>query len=299
MSPPRSFQQGLVGVFGHPVAENPTQAMMEAAFADMELDWRYLTVEVRPADLGDAVRGARAMNWHGFNCTIPHKVAVIPYLDRLNPAAEAIGAVNCVVNVNGELIGNNTDGKGFLESVSAVRPVQGLNVVVFGAGGAARAIAVELALAGASRLTLVNRGLPRADALAAVIRTRTGVPAVSVIWEGLYRVPEDADLVVNATSIGLHPDLTARVPIEVASLSSRMLVCDVIPNPPRTRLIEDAESRGCTVLDGLGMLVNQGVIGVQLWSGRTPRPEIMRSALEAIFSPAGIASGRNDRSSGA
>jgi shikimate dehydrogenase len=257
--------------------------MLEPAFADMGLDWRYLTVEVRPQDLGDAVRGARAMNWRGFNCTIPHKIAVIPHLDRLNPAAETIGAVNCVVNQDGELIGDNTDGKGFLESVSAVRPVRGMDVVVLGAGGAARAIAVELALAGASRLTIVNRTLVRAQELARVIRDRTGVPASAAIWEGLYRIPEGVDLMVNATSIGLYPDVRARVPVEIASLSPRMLVCDVIPNPPRTRLIADAESRGCTVLDGLGMLVNQGVIGVRLWSDRTPRAEVMRSALEAVF----------------
>jgi shikimate dehydrogenase len=279
----RSFQQGLVGVFGYPVAENPTQAMLEPAFADMGLDWRYLTVEVRPEDLGDAVRGARAMNWRGFNCTIPHKIAVIRHLDRLNPAAEAIGAVNCVINKDGELIGDNTDGKGFLESVSAVRPVRGMSVVVLGAGGAARAISVELALAGAARLTIVNRTLARAEELARVVRDRIGVPAASVLWEGMYQLPEDADLVVNATSIGLYPDVDARVPVEITSLRPRMLVCDVIPNPPRTRLIEDAESRGCTVLDGLGMLVNQGVIGVRLWSDRTPRAEVMRSALEAVF----------------
>ncbi|MGP0066188.1 MAG: shikimate dehydrogenase [Isosphaeraceae bacterium] len=283
MAAARSFQQGLVGVFGDPVAENPTQAMMEPAFADMGLDWRYLTVEVRPQDLGDAVRGARAMNWRGFNCTIPHKIAVIPHLDRLNPAAETIGAVNCVINRGGELVGDNTDGKGFLESVSSVRQVQGLNVVVLGAGGAARAIAVELAFAGAARLTIVNRTVDRAEELARVIRERIGVAASSVVWEGMYHVPEDVDVVVNATSIGLYPDTDARVPIDVASLGPKMLVCDVIPNPPRTRLIQEAESRGCTVLDGLGMLVNQGVIGVKIWSGRTPRAEVMRSALEAVF----------------
>lgn len=173
MATTRSFQQGLVGVFGYPVAENPTQAMLEPAFADMGLDWRYLTVEVHPEDLAEAVRGARAMNWHGFNCTIPHKVAVIPYLDRLNPAAEVIGAVNCVIIKDGELIGDNTDGKGFLESVSALRPIPGLDVVVLGAGGAARAIAVELALAGASRLTIVNRTASKAEELARTVRERT------------------------------------------------------------------------------------------------------------------------------
>src|SRR5690349_7261659 len=143
MPAPRSFKQELVGVFGYPVAENPTQVMIEPAFADMGLDWRYLTVEVRPEHLADAVRGARAMGWRGFNCTIPHKVAVIAHLDRLSKAAETIGAVNCVVNQDGMLLGDNTDGKGFLQAVTAVRPVNGVRAVILGAGGAARAIAVE------------------------------------------------------------------------------------------------------------------------------------------------------------
>ncbi len=165
MPTPRSFLQGLVGVFGYPVAENPTQAMMEPAFAAMGLDWRYLTVEVPPENLGDAVKGACAMGWKGFNCTIPHKLAVLDHLDSLSSAAEVIGAVNCVLIRDGILMGDNTDGKGFLQSVETLRPVAGLRAVVLGAGGAARAIAVELALAGASHLTIVNRTPNRARAL--------------------------------------------------------------------------------------------------------------------------------------
>jgi shikimate dehydrogenase len=280
---PRSFLQELVGVFGLPVAENPTQAMIEAAFAAMGLDWRYLTVEVRPEGLADAVRGARAMNWRGFNCTIPHKVAVISHLDRLSPAAEAIGAVNCVVHRDGQLVGDNTDGKGFLQSLATLRPVEGSRVVVLGAGGAARAIAVELALAGASRITVVNRSPDRGRVLAELVRQRTGVPAEHVVWEGDYHVPDATDLVVNATSIGLFPDLDARVPLAIETLSPGMIVCDVIPNPPRTRLVRDAEARGCNVLDGLGMLVNQGVIGIRLWTGLDPDPALMRRALESVF----------------
>jgi shikimate dehydrogenase len=279
----RSFKQELVGVFGHPVAENPTQAMIEPAFADMGLDWRYLTVEVRPENLADAVRGARAMGWRGFNCTIPHKVAVIAHLDRLSPAAETIGAVNCVVNEGGTLVGENTDGKGFLQAVAAVRPVQGVRAVVLGAGGAARAIAIELAIAGANHLTIVNRTHEKAHLLAASIREHTGAAADGVAWGGEFDVPEGTDLVVNATSIGLFPDVDAVVPLNLASLTSEMIVCDVIPNPPRTRLIRDAQARGCTVLDGLGMLVNQGAIGIRLWTGCAPRPDVMRRALEAVF----------------
>jgi len=281
---PRSFKQELVGVFGQPVAENPTQAMIEAAFVAMGLDWRYLTVEVRPADLAAAVSGSKAMNWKGFNCTIPHKVAVIPLLDLLSPSAEKIGAVNCVINRDGELLGENTDGKGFLQSLTAVRSVQGTDAVILGAGGAARAISVELALAGATRLTIVNRDPGRGKTLAQVVAKETNVPAIYVPWEGEYQVPESTNILVNATSIGLYPDVDARVPVSVKSLRPGLLVCDVIPNPPRTRLLKEAESQGCETLDGLGMLVNQGVIGIRLWTGQEPDPAVMRRALEDVFS---------------
>jgi shikimate dehydrogenase len=278
-----NFLHPLVACLGDPVAENPTEVMMNAAFEAMGLDWRYLTIEVKANDLGDAVRGLRACQFRGFNCTIPHKVAVLPLLDELSPAARKIGAVNCVAIRDGRLLGDNTDGKGFLQSVSAVRPVAGLRVVILGAGGAARAIGVELALGGAGRITVVNRNPTRGETLAELIRQQTGVPAAFVPWEGMYPLPADADVLVNATSIGLFPDVEARVPIDLDSLRREVLVCDVIPNPPRTRLIRDAEARGCATLDGLGMLVNQGVIGVKLWTGQDPDPAVMRRALETVF----------------
>ncbi len=280
---PRSFKQELVGVFGWPVAENPTQAMIEPAFVAMGLNWRYLTVEVRPEQLADAVKGALAMSWRGFNCTIPHKVAVIPLLSELSPAATAIGAVNCVVIKDGKLIGENTDGKGFLQTVQAVRPVTGLEAVVLGAGGAARAIGVELALAGAKKITIVNRSLERGEELARRIQSTTRVPTTFAKWEGQYHPAASTDLLVQATSIGLYPDLNAEVEVDLTSLKPGAIVCDVIPNPPRTRLMRDSQQLGLLALDGLGMLVNQGVIGIELWTGQSPDPSIMRQALESVF----------------
>src|SRR3989442_161405 len=156
-----NFKQELTGFFGQPIAENPTQVMIEAAYRHHGLDWRYLTIEVQKDDLADAVRGARAMGFRGFNCTIPHKVAVIRYLDGLGESASVMGAVNCVVRRGDRLIGENTDGKGFLEAVRAFGDPRGKRVVVFGAGGAARAITVELALAGAKSFVIVNRGEAR------------------------------------------------------------------------------------------------------------------------------------------
>jgi shikimate dehydrogenase len=138
-------------------------------------------------------------------------------------------------------------------------------------------------MAGAGRLTVVNRDTGRGQTLAAAVRDRTGVPAAFVAWEGEYHVPDDADLLVNATSIGLYPDSDARVPVVAATLRPGLLVCDVIPNPPRTHLLREAEARGCDTLDGLGMLVNQGVIGIRLWTGCDPDADLMRTALEAVF----------------
>lgn len=283
MSGERSFKQELVGVFGYPVAENPTQAMIEPAFADLGLDWRYLTVEVRPDGLRDAVQGARAMGWRGFNCTIPHKIAVIEHLDELSPAAEAIGAVNCAIHRGGRLIGDNTDGKGFVRSVREIRPIEGLVALILGAGGAARAIAVELAMAAARRIVVVSRDRIKGEALANRVEERTGVESSYRPWGPRIAVEDDVNLLVQATPIGLYPDVTATVPIDVASLPSGLIVCDVIPNPPKTRLIRDASARGLVTLDGLGMLVNQGIIGIQLWSGRYARGELMRDALSRIF----------------
>jgi shikimate dehydrogenase len=282
---PRSFLSALTGSFAMPAAENPTVAMIEAAYRRAGVDARYLNCEVAPEALGDAVRGARAMGWVGFNCSIPHKVAVIEHLDGLADSAAVIGAVNCVVHRDGRLIGENTDGQGFVASLRAVVDPAGRSLVLFGAGGAARAIAVEAALAGASPITVVNRDRGRGAELAALVRDRTPADASFVPWDDVHRVPESADVVVNATSIGLFPDVDARLRLDPGTLRSGMVVADVIPNPPITPLLRDAGARGCTTLDGLGMLVEQGVISVRHWFAVDADRAIMRATLEEIFGP--------------
>jgi shikimate dehydrogenase len=284
----RSFRSELTCLFGHPVAANPTQVMIEAAYRDLGLDWRYLTIEVTPADLPDAVRGLRAMGFRGGNCTLPHKIAVLPLLDDLSPAAKAIGAVNCIVRRGDRLLGENTDGKGFLESVQARGPIGGKSAVVLGAGGAARAVTVELLQAGLARLTVVNRNEARGGELAAALDRLAPGRTRFVPWQGDFALPAGTDLLVNATSIGLFPDVDARVPVDAATLRPPLLVCDLIPNPPRTRLLREAEAAGCDALDGLGMLVNQGVLGVRLWTGRDPDAAVMRRALENVFAPSTV-----------
>jgi len=277
------FLSMLTGSFAMPAAENPTVAMVEAAYRHHGIAARYINCEVPPELLGDAVRGARAMGWAGFNCSIPHKVAVIDHLDGLGDSAALIGAVNTVVRRGDKLIGENTDGRGFVAALRTVGDPAGKKVVIFGAGGAARAVSVELALAGASRIVVVNRGRARAEPLVDLLNARTSAKAEFALWPQAFRVPEDADIVINATSIGLYPDIDGRLDLDVDSLAPSMVVADAIPNPPRTLLIRNAEARGCRTLDGLGMLVNQGVIGVKYWTGVDVDPAVMRAELARVL----------------
>jgi shikimate dehydrogenase len=284
-NPAPNYLSVLVGVFGYPVAENPTIVMQEAAFRAKGLNWRYLNIEVRPEQLADAVTGLRAFNMAGINLTIPHKVAIIPLLDELSSEAALMGAVNTVVARGNRLIGNNTDGKGFLFSLQedAGMDPAGKRVVFLGAGGAARAMAVELALAGAAHITIVNRTLDRGESLVRLLNDKTPVEAAFVKWQGDYAVPPKTDILVNATSIGLFPNVTAMPAVATGSLHAGLLVCDVIPNPPHTPFLRAAESRGAQTLDGLGMLVGQGAIGFEMWTGVEAPVAVMRQALEAVF----------------
>ena len=282
MTGPYSCERKIIGNFGHPVWENPTEEMVQAAFDHHGLRYRYVTTEVPAEKLADAVRGARAMGYRGFNCTLPHKVAVLEHLDGLGESARLMGAVNCVVERDGKYVGENTDGKGFLESLKPVRDPRGTRITVLGAGGAARAITVELALAGAASVTIVNRSPARGEALARLLGERTGVKVSFHPWKGDFRIPADTEILVQATSIGLSPD-GSRVPVDASTFRPGLVVADVIPNPPRTRFLQEAESAACVTIDGLGMLVNQGRIGIRYWTGVEPDPWVMRAALERIF----------------
>ncbi len=276
----------LVGVFGFPVAENPTGVMQEAAFRASDLNWRYLNIEVRPDQLADAMIGLRAFNMRGINLTIPHKIAVIPHLDALGPEAQVIGAVNTVVREGDKLIGRNTDGKGFLKSVredAGLEP-RGQRLVFLGAGGAARAMTVEMALAGASHITIVNRNPARGLELVRLLHERTPAQAEFVAWQSDYAIPAETDILVNATSIGLFPAVEAMPAVDLDSIRPGLLVCDVIPNPPRTAFLRAAAERGARTLDGLGMLVGQGAIGFEMWTGQPAPEDVMRRALEEVFS---------------
>jgi shikimate dehydrogenase len=281
-----NLRHELVGAFGDPIDENPTGVMMEPAFAAAGLNWRYQLLHVRPYHLATAVAGVRALGFRGFNLTIPHKVAVLQHLDKVAPDAALIGAVNTVRREGDRLIGENTDGKGFLRSVredAGIDPAD-KSIVFLGAGGAARAMAVELALAGATDITIVNRSPERGRELVTLLNEKTPAKALYVPWMDAYCVPEGTAILVNATSIGLYPNIEDVPAVAMSTVGPDLLVCDVIPNPPHTRFLQLAAARGARTLTGLGMLVNQGAIAFKLWTGVEPDTQVMRAALEQFFS---------------
>jgi len=278
-----SSLQEVVCIMGQPVAGNPAQYVMEKAFAAAGLDWRYLTFDVAPEELGDAIRGMRAMGFRGANLTLPHKVEVVPLLDRLSQSAELIGAVNCIVREGGELVGENVDGKAFVEAIGETIDPSGKNVVILGAGGAARAIAIELALAKVASLTVVNRTAEHGHALVDLIADKLDVRATLVPWQGDYEVPADADLLINATTIGETAG-NAKVPLVWKSVRPELVVADIVFNPLDTQLLRDAKRAGVQTVDGLDTLVRRAVICFKRWTGQEPDAVLMREAIEEFLS---------------
>lgn len=281
----KCYREELVGVFGSPIDENPTVAVAEAAFSALGLNYRYLTVEVRPDDLEAAMKSLTALNFKGIHLTIPHKCEVLKYLDFVADDAALMGAVNTVYVKDGKLYGENTDGKGFLTSLkNSGTKISGTNIVVLGAGGAARAITVELANAGASKLTILN--VPSEDkgsVLAALLNEKTNAEAEYIPWDHTYKIPADTDILVNATSIGLFPNVNDKANIDYDTITPKMVVCDVIPNHPHTAFLKEAEKRGAKTLDGLGMLIDQAAISFKFWTGRDCPIDVMKKALKAEF----------------
>ncbi len=281
--PEKCYRSELVGLFGCPVEENPTVVMVEAGFQQLGLNYRYITMEVRPENLQIAVQSLKALGYKGCNVTIPHKVEILKYLDHVAPDAQIMGAVNTVYLKDGETYGENTDGKGFIKALreSGVE-LEGKNAVVLGAGGAARVITVELAMAKVQHITVVNREESRGKALVELLNTKTPAKADFALWDHTFSVPDNTDILVQATSVGLYPD-TDCPNLNYDTLLPQMVVCDVIPNPPKTEFIKRALAKGCKTFDGLSMLVNQGVIGFQLWTGKEAPVEAMKKALQKEF----------------
>jgi shikimate dehydrogenase len=284
----QNYLDNLVGVFGHPAAENPGVVIQEAAFRGLGLKrWRFLTIDVDPGKLGDAILGLKAMKFRGINCTMPHKIEVLKYLDRIAPSAKLIGAVNTVINDGGVLTGENTDGQGFMIALEeAGVSAKGKNVVVLGAGGAARAICVELALAGARHLTIVNipKDMALAESLVKILKENTSVAVDYVPWADKFRIPAGTDILANATSIGLYPNIDDKPNIDYDTIAAGTYVQDVIPNPAFTPFLQEADRRGLKWQSGMQMLVNQAALNITMWTGLKPDKQLMIAAFKQACS---------------
>ncbi len=264
----------ITGLFGHPVSHTLSPVMQNAAFAHCGIDCCYLPFDVRPESLQPAVEAIRSLNLCGVNLTVPHKEAVISYLDRIEEEASAIGAVNTLLNADGCLTGFNTDGKGFVMSLKE-RGIflEGRKALIIGAGGASRAIAYYLSRT-TDVLHLYNRSRDKAESLAARLATYSG--HAEVIHD-LSRL-DAYDILINATPLGLNQN--DPLPFDPGLLHSSQVVCDLIYR--KTPLLVKAEKRGCVIVDGLGMLLWQGVYAFEIWTNVAAPLEIMRSALLSV-----------------
>ncbi|MFA6822244.1 MAG: shikimate dehydrogenase [Geobacter sp.] len=272
----------VYGIIGWPVAHSRSPQMQNAAFQALGMDCVFVPFAVPPSQLAEAVQGLRCLGVAGWNVTIPHKSAIMPFLDQLSPAAVRAGAVNTVCNQEGCLIGYNTDGAGLLISLERDLdcPVAGKRIVVLGAGGAARGAVAALAEAGTAAITVVNRTLATASQLAAELqlhRSSTSVIAAAD-FSMLPQLLPETDLLINATSLGLHGEEIAG--LDLALLPAAAKVYDMVYGASSTPLVSSAQRRGLQACDGLGMLAAQGELAFCHWTGVTPPAGLMPMALQ-------------------
>ncbi len=275
----------LVGLLGNPLGHSFSPAMHNKAFETLGLNYFYLPIEVTADDLPTVAAGIAKMNFAGYNVTIPHKIRIMDCLDAIDPLAQAIGAVNTVVFENGRATGYNTDGEGFVRSLEAESgvTVDGKRLFVVGCGGAARAIAMTLAFKGAQKIFLCNRTEQKAHDLSAAINSRVSPcsEVVPVEPDRIAAVLRQADVLINTTSVGMHPE-AERIPIDGDLIPGGVIVSDIVYNPARTKLLRVAAEKGCKTVPGLGMLVYQGAEGFRKWTGAEPPVEVMFGVVRAL-----------------
>ncbi|WP_147532430.1 shikimate dehydrogenase [Bacillus marasmi] len=268
----------LFGVIGDPIAHSMSPLMHNDLFQLYQLDAHYFPFHVKKENLADAIKGLKVLGVSGFNVTVPHKVDIIPLLDEIDPLAKAIGAVNTVVNVDGKLIGYNTDGNGYVRALTNyVHHIEDKRMLMIGAGGAARGLFFSLASAGVKRLDVANRTVEKADAL--IEECPYEVKANSLSLKDAELALAEYDCVIQTTSIGMAPK-TDELPINLERLKAGAFVSDIIYNPLETRLLTEAKERKASIQNGLDMFVYQGALAFELWTGIFPDTERMRKTVE-------------------
>ncbi len=275
----------LVGLLGSPLGHSLSPRMHNRVFEKLQMDCLYLPIEVSREDLPTVFAAIKKMNFIGCNVTIPHKLEIIDLLDELDPLAQRIGAVNTVQLTNGRAVGYNTDGPGFLRSLAEEAGItpQGRRFLLFGCGGATRAIAITLATEGAAAVTICNRTVGKAERLAEEINSRISRCAQAIAFSDKEQqsAAEEAEIIINTTSIGMSPDREA-IPCPPAIISAHHVVADIVYNPPQTTLLSAAEERGAKVVPGLGMLVWQGAAAFEIFTGRKADVAIMKEEVNRL-----------------
>lgn len=269
----------LFALIGDPVEQSLSPAMHNAAFKELGLNCAYFALRVPKSLLADAIAGIRAMGLAGLNVTIPHKINVVDMLDELDESASLVGAVNTVKNDRGKLIGYNTDGDGALRALEEkIGSLSGKEVLLLGAGGAARAIAFSLVGAGA-KLAIANRTASKARALASAIEEKLGgsVEQVDMNRAKLMKVLKGADVLINTTTVGMYPDVD-RTLVTSSMMHRGLVVNDIVYKPLQTRLLREAKRAGAKTVDGLGMLVHQGALAFEIWTGKRAPIKVMMAA---------------------
>ncbi|WP_411870244.1 shikimate dehydrogenase [Vulcanococcus limneticus] len=273
----------MTGMLGHPVAENPIDRMFDAVFAHYNLPWQFWKNDIATeADLAKAVAALVPLGYSGMCVTVPYKVAVMPLLDAVDDDVRAIGAANYITIEQGRLIGHNNDGKGVVKAIEKVVPLRGQRVVMLGAGGAGRAMAVELAWAGAAQITLVTRREAQGREVAELVQRASGVPCSWQAWQQEVNVPEGTTLLMNATHLGCAPELEA-VPVRWETVDPSCAVVDVITNPRITPFLATARERGCRIVDGVEMLVQLAMQIFERWTGISPEETVFQRAVAAAL----------------
>ena len=273
----------VFGLLGEVVDDNPTEEMLQAAFAAAGLPWKYVSLAVPLGSFPAAVQSARQLGFAGLHITKPYKIDAVALMDRLTPAAAAIGAVNLVSRVDDLLVGDNTDGRGLVAAVSRSCHLPGASVVVLGAGGAARAVAIEVALAGATEVLVVSRSEQAGGSLLAALSASTRADARYEPWTATYVAPSTSRLLINATSVGMT-DHDERPDVDMSALPPEAVVADVVIATRPTAFLLDATQRGLTTVAGNEMLVQQAAISFQTWTGQPPDAGVLRSALGSSIS---------------
>ncbi|OEH84650.1 shikimate dehydrogenase [Desulfuribacillus stibiiarsenatis] len=268
----------IVGLFGHPVSHSLSPMMHNLAFEKMALPYRYFAFDINPDQVKQAVDSIRVLGIRGVNVTIPYKETVIPFLDAVDRSATMIGAVNTIVNDGGKLTGYNTDGQGYVMSLEEELNVnvQDLDIVILGAGGAARGIIFSLLEKNARNIALYNRNKERAEKLVAEF-DKEQASKIMVIHdlEQLHKY----HLIINTTPSGMYPNVN-ETPIDIAYVSPSHLVSDIVYNPLMTKFLKQAQTKGATIHHGLGMFIYQGAIAFELWTGQKPPVQEMYKAVQ-------------------